>query len=423
MNNITTKNDRVYNSRNLGFIVLVFLVLTVPFNFAVIKIFPYYRDVSALLFIALAMIDFKANYMIFTVRKEIFYILLSLLFIFLLSFFDNGKSLYGSVNMSNLSENIGNINPTFYVLRNVFLYVPMLLYFYQRGLTKRQINIICAVISLTAPVSIILFLKESISLNLSELGMIFSLGGRDLSYNTYVPFLTFPFLTCIYLILSVNNKYLKSIYLINAIFIFLYVLATSSRQSTMFNIIIILWFFGFSSFKNKSYYLFFGIIGLVYLSTSIYEYVSVNYEISDKLLDRFSSAEGFSESSRFDKWKYGLGLLSLPDFILGSGLTSVVFSGPHNDYVRWIQRIGVFGMILSFLPYIVALKNNLFLLTRKKKSLELFLTSSGLMFTLYHSFFGYPRDDAYQSLYSFLGLMFWLVVVRNNMEKELLQTP
>lgn len=54
----------------------------------------------------------------------------------------------------------------------------------------------------------------------------------------------------------------------------------------------------------------------------------------------------------------GLDLLSPEDYIFGAGLTSVIVRGPHNDYIRWIQRIGIPGMVLSFLPFVIAFSKN-----------------------------------------------------------------
>jgi O-antigen ligase len=109
--------------------------------------------------------------------------------------------------------------------------------------------------------------------------------------------------------------------------------------------------------------------------------------------------------------KNGLQMLSTQQYVFGAGLSSVIVAGPHNDYIRWTQRIGVLGMLLSFAPFVLALKYNLKAIMKHNKSIY-FLTSSGLFFTLYHSFFEYPRDDAYQSLYVFLGLALWLAVSR-----------
>jgi hypothetical protein len=71
-------------------------------------------------------------------------------------------------------------------------------------------------------------------------------------------------------------------------------------------------------------------------------------------------------------------------------------------------------MLLGFYPFFRAVLSiaglrSLLSHDKKNKSLLLYLTLA-ILFTLYHSFFGYPREDAYQAVYCFLGLSMWLGV-------------
>lgn len=141
-------------------------------------------------------------------------------------------------------------------------------------------------------------------------------------------------------------------------------------------------------------------------ATCLLIFQSLEVQYSEKFLDRFSGLDGFLNSpSRWAKMEEGLTLLSPYELVSGAGLTSVMFSGPHNDYIRWIQRVGVVMALLAFAPYAYLFFQNILRGFSEKRFLSEFSFLAGLcLFTLYHSFFGYPRDDAFQALVCFLAL-------------------
>lgn len=285
----------------------------------------------------------------------------------------------------------------------------MVFYIALRRLSRNEIAIICAIITIAAPLSIIAFIRNNEIAEIGGIAYILELGGHGLSYNTYVPYLTFPIITALYLAFSVRVRILKIFFFCIAFGILVYLVTSTSRQSVLFVILIMAWFVVASKSKIRLQIilsLFAGVICFELLAN----YAISHYAVHSKLLDRFSSVPSFVQSSRLLTMKYGLELLSTQEYIFGAGLSSVIFSGPHNDYVRWTQRIGLLGMLLSFTPFVLALRYNLKVIRKRRNDLMYFLTSSGLFFTLYHSFFGYPRDDAYQSLYVFLGLALWLAI-------------
>ena len=67
-------------------------------------------------------------------------------------------------------------------------------------------------------------------------------------------------------------------------------------------------------------------------------------------------------------------------------------------------------MLLSFAPFLVAFRSALQQVRMGGQRAVSLLLASGVFFTLYQSLFGYPRDDAYQSLYCFLGLAIWVAL-------------
>ena len=143
-----------------------------------------------------------------------------------------------------------------------------------------------------------------------------------------------------------------------------------------------------------------------------------NIDIDEKLTSRITSLKGLinDETARFETIKEGLRKLTFVEFITGAGLSSVINSGPHNDFVRWIQRVGIVGAFLGFMPFLVSFVRS-FKLMRKSYTIYHAFIFLSIIFTLYISLFGYPRDDAYQAPYVWLGLSLWLIVDRLKFHK------
>lgn len=404
------RNHRSLSDKT-GFFILCILLLIQPFHFITQNRITYYREFFASLFLILVLLQLQKKGFSFFRRREVFFLILSMLYIVLAAFFDSGVNLYGDTDMTAASETLSYVNPTIYVLRNAFIYIPMVFYISLRGISWNEQKKICIIITMAAPLSIIAFLRYYTGKGIGEIGNIVKLGGTGLQYNTYVPYLTYAFITALFVSFLVSRRLFKIFYFSIAFSIFLYLLATASRQSVLFAILITMWIFRFLKSKKRFEVL------LIYLAAAfvclglIISFVSSRYAIHSKLTDRFSSVQSFTDTNRIQIMKNGLQMLSTQQYVFGAGLSSVVVAGPHNDFIRWTQRIGVLGMLLSFAPFVLALKYNLKAIKKHNKSIY-FLTSSGLFFTLYHSFFGYPRDNAYQSLYVFLGLALWLAVSR-----------
>ena len=69
--------------------------------------------------------------------------------------------------------------------------------------------------------------------------------------------------------------------------------------------------------------------------------------------------------------------------------------------------------VISFLPILKMLFKALKNLLSKNSSLNIFIFLS-IFFTIYNSFFGYPREDANQALVCYLGIGIWFSTYSNN---------
>lgn len=406
------KNRSLWDS--MGFFALLCLLVINAFHFKLYESLVYYREIFFVMFVILS-----AGYLLKKlngVRASVFCInkLLFLLFSFpvllvVWSFLDSGRELYVGASTLDMPVNVTGIAMSIYVLRNAVLYLPMVLYFYLRGLSLSEIRLVAFVAILIAPLSILSFVISNELATFATLGVVAELGGRGLGYNTYVPYLTFLILCGIYLFFSTSNIFLKLFFLTNVSVASIYSLLTTSRQSLLFILICLAIFFYYTRGRNihikKSIYLavtlLIGIVTFVYFTQDV--------DMSEKLLDRFTSVEGFTKTSRVEIFVAGLAKLNLFEWFAGAGLTSVIYSGPHNDYIRWTQRVGLPLMILGFLPFLMTFIRSAraAVVYRGDNTLYIFLTLA-IGFTLFHSVFGYPREDANQAVAVYVGLALWL---------------
>ena len=180
-------------------------------------------------------------------------------------------------------------------------------------------------------------------------------GKIQIEYNTYVPCFTISVLSIVYLMDLNYKKYrllIKMSLISILIFLFAFIFYSTSRQALLLAIIYIAIFLGknltISRLKNILYYAIF-VVFLYYL----YYWLDLNYGENNRLVSRLS--DQLLSSPRLQIAINGLGILDTIELFTGAGLTSVLVSGPHNDYIRWTQRIGLIFAFISFYPYFSAM--------------------------------------------------------------------
>jgi hypothetical protein len=131
-------------------------------------------------------------------------------------------------------------------------------------------------------------------------------------------------------------------------------------------------------------------------------FVLNSFEINKEVANKFVQGKEVLESSRFSKIKDGFALLKPYEYIFGAGISSVPDGGPHNDFVRWIQRSGLLVGLYGFLPFSLLYFKNARRYKVKGDTIYLMVSLCAL-FLFYTSLFGYPRDDTYQSLVVFIA--------------------
>lgn len=404
------------NGEIIGPILLSILLVGTSFHFIARDIFVYYRELIAIFFGV-----FVAKYVLkrivngdlakLKIRKEVIYFCIFPIMMLLLSVGDQKIALYNN-SITDASELLTEGEATVYIIRNAVLYMPMVLYFYVYGIDEKVIRYLSIIIILIAPLSTIKMI-ESLSLGYNvDISILLATGRDFIPYNSYVPYLTFPVLACFYLLFSKTNIFTKLGVLVILLYLLFFIFISSSRQSFLFCIVSFIVFFLMIPTHSVRNYLFVSVFLLAVLYGA--QLLFQDFVIDEELISRFTTTEGAIESTRFEKIKDGIMLLNVFQLFTGAGLTSVN-GGPHNDYVQWLQRLGLLPMIVSFMPYIIALKGASFLAQKsfELKPLYVYIALS-IFFTLFHSFFGHPREDSFQAPFSFLGLALWLGTVRRS---------
>lgn len=392
-----------------GLLCLLVFIIAHSFHFMLHdSVFLYYREFFFTLFTFLFTANFyviiKLQSSIYSIfRVEIILYLFFIFFIILSSFFDPGIKLYEVTSLDDELRS-SDYSEFLYILRNSILYFPMVVYLSSRGLNEIDIKKISIVIFILSPLNIIQYLRNNVGIdNLNAFNSTVSTSTFNLEYNSFVPSLTFPIICSFYLLFNENLIVKKVILFLLSSLVLFYVLISTSRQSFLFAFISLLFF---TNRNGKYNFTYISLLFLFSMSVLIELLMGVN-SISDKLLDRYSSVHGFLDTERWYIVSDGILMLKIREFFTGAGLTSVIFAGPHNDFVRWLQRIGVVGMFMGFLPFFIAAKRQYLTLKESKKPVNILLFM-GVIFTIFHSFFGYPREDAYQAFYCFLGLGMYL---------------
>ncbi len=404
---------RLLNRLELITIYLLFAVL--PFHFLITDKYPFYRELFAMIFCLMIMVH-MAHMLLQTTPLRItyisFFIFMWIFYLIPCYMFDPEISIYGE-DIMGASLQLARFAPKDYVLRNLFLYLPLLYVIALRGLSKQEFKFLLSIIVFSAPFSIILFCQYSNLYSFQAAIRLLDKSGHGIAYNTYVPYLTFPFITGLYLFSCFKSRFLKVITLVAVLFNLGFILYSTSRQSSLFCLIALTAFLLSQKSKLSSFIVIFGVFGAAWYLMSF----------SNVLVTKYLSSESL-QTSRWEIMRHGLQMLNTPfDWLVGKGLSSVIYSGPHNNYIRFIQRIGIFGMLLTFFPFFYALAKTIVKILHYwnykslDRNLACFVTMS-LFFTLYHSFFGYPHEDAFCAPYVWFGLAFWIV-----MKKQLILFP
>jgi hypothetical protein len=383
--------------------ILVFLAVH-PFHHLIYTQVVFYREIFAVAFGLLA-VRFLAPSRVRFLRAPVM-AGIGAWFVFIVAAYivDPGIPIYGG-EYTLASQQLGRFSPSAYVLRTSLLYLPLVVLLTLRGLNLAELRKLLWVLVAAAPISIVSNYATEGMTGL-QTALAFSVG-TGLSYNSYVPYVTFPLIGALYLSARSPGRGGRLAAIVIATFLMLFFVVNPSRQSVMFALLAVVTFGVTASGKRA--------LGIVFASV-VAGWIAIDVSgLGTLITARFFSASAL-ETARWAIMREGLALMGSPiDWLVGHGLSSVVVSGPHNNYIRVTQRIGLFGMALTYFPFVYALVRIWMRRTRDPATGEhdrylAWLLGLAVFFTIFHSFFGYPQDDAWQAPYVWVGLGMVLAV-------------
>lgn len=391
-----------------GFFVLCLFFISISLHGIIIGFMRYYQEVFAITFLGLAITHQRNFFIVILKKKPLFYMGLFVLLLIFAALMDPGVSI--DIDLPTV-EGISHadIDNRLYVLRYAIIFVPMVLYLSVRGLSLVEVSNLCKIITLLTPVSLYSLLYfQGLNQNLG-LQFIALTGGFGLGRNAFAPSLTFPFATALYLAFNSKN-FIALFWSFFASCIFIFLILSGTRQGFSIAVVTLGLLVFITADRKKAGFLAIEGIAFGAMIYFLLTYIIVNYGLSKFVQMEYSAMDNFSETSRIEIMLESLKQLSPLEYLYGAGLTSVMYSGPHNDYVRWIQRVGVPVMIVGILPYVISLKESRGYFKKIKNPSLKFLVYASLLFTLAHSFFAYPRESVFYGPYCYLGIGLWLAI-------------
>ncbi len=398
--------SKLFRGIELFSIGLLFTLL--PFHTLLTYKYTFYREMFAAFFliaIILRLAKKSIESLPLQINRAVLVIFIWILYLIGSYITDPGVSIYNE-DIFAATMQLERFSGKAYVLRNMVLYVPLLVLLSLRGLKKTEFTILLNIILICAPLSIILSLTQNSIFSVEDAKNLLLVTGHGYGYNDYVPYLTFPFITGLYLFTYYKNVVVRAFVFLISLLILGFILFSTSRQSAIFCFLTSVYLLYLNKYRAKY------IIPAIFSAILIYCYVVIT---SDVLVQRYFSGEILA-TSRWGVMNNGLKLVGGPiQWLIGNGLSSVIYSGPHNNYIRIVQRIGLIGMVLTFAPFVYAFSSIMKDIKKFNKfekydhNLSWFI-ASGVFFTLYHSFFMYPHEDAFNSPYVWLGITLWLVM-------------
>ncbi len=387
----------------LGHILVYAFVLIHPFHYLVQNPMPYYREAFAIGFAVLYIHQLSSSnrpsmHLLPSLTMAAYIAVLGVAWIAI-----DSRELY-NVEAEAVIDIAAVSNPEMYVVRNALLYLPLCALASVLRWDEKTIRLLCRLASTLSVASVLGYLlAKGVIFSPSEIVGVIRYGASGLSYNSYVPYLTFAYISGLYWFATERSTALRVVPGAICLLLALYSSASGSRQCTIFIFLTTaIWtFIGPKRAKARPAFLL-SLFSLGFLI--VLTLVDPNTLENERFASRFLSIESFLDTTRSSKAIEGLAMLQSGEFLHGAGLGSVLFAGPHNDYVRWIQRAGILSMILGFIPYFWALFKALQRCTGTQRTPEALFLLTASLFTPYHSCFGYPRDDAFQAPYVLLAL-------------------
>lgn len=314
-------------------------------------------------------------------------------------------------------------------LRKFLIFIPILFFFYLRGLNQNEFEKILMCIFFMSILNILSYHFFDPYLKPLSIENFFKIYYFYAGTNTYMALNTGLFAICVYN--SFTSKF--DLYFFLKVFVtsllFYLILLSAGKAVILFSILTLI-FFMTVLFKKKMVIKFLTIFTIFLIIIHFFFSIFISFQIKDKnrSLSYFKlfKENKIYELAKIEKKKFiifnehRLNLnprleiyneffqylnsikIGSKEFWIGNGSLSSIVSGYHNDYMRHFYRFGILGLFLSFLPIFYFFFKFTYYTFRqffyddKSDKVYLILVLTG--FVPYYSLFAYPREDVFQSI-------------------------
>ncbi|MDC3175344.1 O-antigen ligase family protein [Candidatus Pelagibacter sp.] len=454
------KEYNFFFSSKLALLYLFIWSLCFHSHILLTKQFLFYRELISFLFLILSiwyLVKFKLWSELF--KKEILILLIPYSIFIIIIILNPGDLDPEYVKSSRvLTSELNDEILISYIIRNFILFVPILLFFFMKGLSENEIQIILKIYFVLGILNLYIFLNNSLETHNTSILEFLIYNNIYSENNNHTPLISGLFAIGTYLSIKEKNNYLFILFSLLSSFYFYLIFLSSGKAAIIFSILSLI-FFMIVFFKNKIklFTFLFILVSTFYIfHLSFSSYIEINkeklnlegaqfkncpweferclerrprlltenefiYPIFDKDLERLNLNPRIEIYKEFFNSNTTVIKENKKEFWFGNGSLSMMFSGLHNDYMRIYFRTGILGLIFSFIPifyfffifFIFSYQQYFY----KKRTDIIYLLFILLTFIPYYSLFAYPRESTYQSGTFWLSMFLVYGYLSNNYKK------
>jgi hypothetical protein len=437
--------DYFFNKFSLNLLFL--LIFCFSFHEKITKYFYFYKEAISLIFLILAILyffHFKLKFFETIVKNKIYIFFFPYTFLILIFIVNTGPiDIEFTKSSTFLNNDTSKTILLLYVIRNLIILMPVVLFFSLRGINENEQKKILLFFFIAGFVGYITNTIYEIYTNKYSIYNYlywYNFFGHN---NTYMPYISSIYAVSLYLLLNEKNNFNLIVFSAFSSILLFMIFLSSGKAAILFCIFVLIYFIMICKNKKKILLLLIGkIVILFFLHISINIYANFSYETNLEEIENFTKNNPTLEKHKKKKLEEGfiypifnkevkrLDLRSRLDiylsflqyakktspsdieFYFGTGSLSSTFSGYHNDFMRIYYRVGIFGLFFSFIPFfyfffklLMLVINRKFFYKKNNQTDFVYMLLVLIGFNLYYSLFAYPRDDVYQSSTIWVGLI------------------